>query len=69
MPWIFLLLALAAFAAALFTPSMVVMVAGLLAALGLLLAWAAALYAQGIGARRVGPRRGDGPAPPGAGLQ
>lgn len=69
MPWILLLLALAAFAAALLTPSIALMVASLLAALGLLLAWALTLYAQRVGARRVGARRGDGPAPPGAGLQ
>ena len=56
MPWIFLLFALAAFAVALLTPSIALMVACLLAALGLMLAWAVALYAQ-----RVGARRGDGP--------
>ena len=55
MPWLFLLLALAAFAAALLTPSVAVMVACLLAALGLLLAWALGLYAQRVAARRGGP--------------
>lgn len=55
MSWLFLLLALAAFAAALLTPSVAVMVACLLAALGLLLAWALGLYAQRVAARRSGP--------------
>lgn len=63
MPWVYLLLAIAAFAVALFTASMALMVACLLAALGLLLAWAVTLYAQ-----RVGARRDDLP-PPGAGPQ
>jgi hypothetical protein len=63
MPWIFLLLALAAFALALLTPSMALMVLGLLASLGLLLAWALSLYAQRVGARRGdgAPTRGPGP--------
>lgn len=56
MPWLFLLLALAAFAAALLTPSIALMVACLLAALGLLLAWALGLYAQRGRARRTDVR-------------
>ena len=60
MPWLYLLLAIAAFAGALLTPSIALMVACLLAALGLLLAWALGLYA-----RRVGARRGE-PSPLGA---
>ena len=62
MPWIYLLLAVAAFAGALMTSSMLLMVLCLLAALGLLLAWALSLYA-----RRVGTRRNDIPMPPDAG--
>ncbi|HET8819511.1 MAG TPA: hypothetical protein VFM73_08215 [Xanthomonadaceae bacterium] len=62
MPWIYLLLAVAAFAGALLTPSMMLMVLCLLAALGLMLAWALALYAS-----RVGTRRNDIPMPPDAG--
>lgn len=49
MPWIFLLLALAAFAVAFKTTSMALAVACLLAALGLLLAWVMGLLAQRIG--------------------
>ena len=55
MAWLYLLLALAAFAAALTTSSMLLMVACLLAALGLLLAWALGLYARRAGARRGAP--------------
>ncbi|HET8818945.1 MAG TPA: hypothetical protein VFM73_05320 [Xanthomonadaceae bacterium] len=62
MPWIYLLLALAAFAGALLTASMLLMVLCLLAALGFVLAWALALYS-----RRVGTRRNDIPVPPDAG--
>ena len=58
MAWLYLLLALAAFTVALTTPSMLLMVACLLAALGLLLAWAMGLYAK-----RVGTRRNDVPLP------
>ena len=52
MAWLYLLLALAAFAAALTTSSMLLMVACLLAALGLLVAWAMALFAKRAGGRR-----------------
>ena len=62
MAWLSLLLALVAFTVALTTPSMLLMVLCLLAALGLLLAWALSLYA-----RRVGTRRNDIPMPPDAG--
>ena len=58
MPWIHLLLAIAAFAVALLTPSIALMVVCLLVALVLLLACAVALYA-----RRAGARRGDLPPP------
>jgi len=61
MPWLHLLLAIAAFAVALLTPSIAMMVVCLLAALGFLLAWALTLYAKRAGARR------DGMPPPGAG--
>ena len=57
MSWITLLLALAAFAGALLTASVALMVVLLLAALGLLLASAMALYA-----RRVDARRREAPA-------
>lgn len=61
MAWIYLLFAIAALAAAMLTPSMLLMVTCLLAALGLLLAWALTLYA-----RRVGTRRNEIPMPPDA---
>ena len=54
MPWVFLLLALAALAAAFRTTSMLLAVSCLLAALGLLLA-----FALGLLARRVGSRSRD----------
>ena len=60
MPWIHLLLAIAAFAGALLTASMLLMVLCLLGALAFLLAWALGLYA-----RRVGTRRNDIPVPVG----
>ena len=74
MSWITLLLALAAFAGALLTASVALMVVLLLAALGLLLASAMAFYARPIGellgfdaamalyARRVDARRREAPA-------
>ncbi len=49
MPWLFLLLAVAAFAMALNTASMVLAVACLLAALGLVVAWVLGLLAQRVG--------------------
>ena len=52
MPWIYLLLAIAAFAVALLTPSIALMVTCLLAALGLLLAWAVTLFRRRAGTRR-----------------
>ena len=58
MAWLSLLLALVAFTVALTTPSMLLMVACLLAALVLLVAWAMGLYAT-----RVGTRRNDVPLP------
>lgn len=58
MAWLYLLLALVAFTVALTTPSMLLMVACLLAALGLLLAWAMGFYAK-----RVGTRRNEVPLP------
>lgn len=58
MPWIFLLLAVAALAAAWLTSSIALMVACLLVALGLVLASAIAFYA-----RRADARRRDMPAP------
>ncbi|MGI8559905.1 MAG: hypothetical protein ACR2J7_00380 [Luteimonas sp.] len=51
MPWLFLLLALAAFAVAFKTTSMVLAVLCLLAALGLLLAWVMGLLAQRVGSQ------------------
>lgn len=51
MPWLYLLLALAAFAVAFKTTSVAVLVISLLLALGLLLAWVLALLAQRIGSR------------------
>lgn len=48
MPWLFLLLAIGAFAIAFKTTSMAVLVVSLLAALGLLVAWLMALLAQRI---------------------
>ncbi|MDR7132937.1 putative membrane protein [Lysobacter niastensis] len=51
MPWLYLLLALAAFAVAFKTTSVAVLVISLLIALGLLLAWVLALLAQRIGSR------------------
>ena len=51
MPWLYLLLALAAFAVAFKTTSVAVLVISLLIALGLLLAWVLALLAQRSGSR------------------
>lgn len=51
MPWLFLLLALAAFAVAFKTSSMAIAVLCLLAALGLLLAWVLGLLAQRVGSQ------------------
>jgi hypothetical protein len=51
MPWVFLLLALAAFAIAFKTSSLAVAAASLLIALGLLVAWAMGLLAQRVGSR------------------
>jgi ABC-type transport system involved in cytochrome bd biosynthesis fused ATPase/permease subunit len=51
MPWLFLLLALAAFAVAFKTTSMALAVVCLLAALGLLLAWVMGLLAQRVGSQ------------------
>jgi hypothetical protein len=51
MPWLFLLLALAAFAVAFKTTSMALAVLCLLAALGLLLAWVLGLIAQRVGSQ------------------
>lgn len=49
MPWLFLLLAVAAFAVALNTASMALAVVCLLAALGLVVAWVLGLLAQRVG--------------------
>jgi hypothetical protein len=51
MPWLFLLLALAAFAVAFTTTSMPLTVVCLLAALGLLVAWVMGLLAQRVGSQ------------------
>lgn len=51
MPWLFLLLALAAFALAFKTTSMLLAALCLLAALGLLLAWVLGLLAQRVGSQ------------------
>jgi membrane protein implicated in regulation of membrane protease activity len=51
MPWIYLLLAIAALAVAFKTTSMALLVLCLLAALGLLLAWMLAMLAQRVGNR------------------
>lgn len=51
MSWVFLLLAIAAFAVAFKTTSVALAVLCLLAALGLLLAWALGLLAQRVGSR------------------
>lgn len=51
MPWVFLLLALAAFAIAFKTSSLALAAACLLLALGLLLAWAMGWLAQRVGSR------------------
>ena len=51
MPWVFLLLALAAFAIAFKTSSLALAAACLLIALGLLVAWALGLLAQRVGSR------------------
>jgi ABC-type transport system involved in cytochrome bd biosynthesis fused ATPase/permease subunit len=51
MPWLFLLLAIAAFAVAFKTTSMALAVVCLLAALGLLLAWVMGLLAQRVGSQ------------------
>lgn len=63
MAWIHFLLALAAFAAALATTSIALMVACLLAALGLLVAWAMQLHARRVAARRADPPAADGAGP------
>lgn len=54
LPWLFLLLALAALAVAFKTTSMLVLTVCLLAALGLVLAWV-----MGLLSRRVGSRARD----------
>jgi hypothetical protein len=51
MPWVFLLLALAAFAIAFKTSSLALAAVCVLAALGLLVAWAMGLLAQRVGSR------------------
>jgi hypothetical protein len=51
MPWIYLLLAVGAFALAFVTTSPWLLVVALLAALALLVAWAMALFAQRVGNR------------------
>jgi membrane glycosyltransferase len=51
MPWIYLLLAIAALAVAFKTTSMALLVLCLLAALGLLLAWMLSMLAQRVGSR------------------
>ena len=51
MPWIYLLLAIAAFAVAFKTSSVALAVLCLLAALGLLLAWVLGLLAERVGSR------------------
>lgn len=51
MPWLFLLLALAAFAVAFNTSSMALAVVCLLAALGLMVAWVMGLLAQRVGSQ------------------
>jgi len=51
MPWVFLLLALAAFAIAFKTSSLALAAACVLIALGLLVAWAMGLLAQRVGSR------------------
>lgn len=51
MPWLFLLLALAAFAVAFNTTSMALAILCLLAALGLLVAWVMGLLAQRVGSQ------------------
>ena len=51
MPWLFLLLAIAAFAVAFQTTSVMLAALCLLAALGLLVAWVMGLLAQRVGSR------------------
>ncbi|MCA1714492.1 MAG: hypothetical protein LC715_05020 [Gammaproteobacteria bacterium] len=51
MPWLFLLLAIAAFAVAFLTTSVALAALCLLAALGLLVAWVMGLLAQRVGSR------------------
>jgi hypothetical protein len=51
MPWVFLLLAIAAFAVAFKTTSVALLTLCLLVALGLLLAWVLGLLAQRVGSR------------------
>lgn len=51
MPWLFLLLAIAAFAVAFKTTSMALSILCLLAGLGLLVAWIMGLMAQRVGNR------------------
>jgi ABC-type transport system involved in cytochrome bd biosynthesis fused ATPase/permease subunit len=51
MPWVFLLLALVAFAIAFKTASLALAAVCLLLALGLLVAWALGLLAQKVGSR------------------
>jgi hypothetical protein len=51
MPWIYLLLAIAALVVAFKTTSMTLLVLCLLAALGLLLAWMLSMLAQRVGSR------------------
>jgi hypothetical protein len=51
MPWLYLLLALAAFAVAFKTTSVAVLVICLVIALGMMLAWVMALIAQRVGSQ------------------
>jgi hypothetical protein len=51
MPWVFLLLAIAAFAVAFKTTSVALLALCLVVALGLLLAWVLGLLAQRVGSR------------------
>jgi hypothetical protein len=51
MPWIYLLLAVGAFAFAFWTTSPWLLLGALLLGLGLLVAWAMALFAQRVGSR------------------
>jgi len=59
MPWLLLLLALAAFGLAWYSTSMLLMAASLVAALGLVLAGTLALRARQVAGRREAPPRDD----------